>query len=125
MNGRTEKRVAEILIAVYLLIAAICTAVPLALGSRMSPRATLAGRVAFPVILALWVTSDARTRRQGLCYDFDTFIFFAWPVVLPWYLFRTRGARALLTVLYFAGLCLAAGVVAGLGAYGFALLLGR
>jgi len=48
-----------------------------------------------------------QTSRR-LCYDYDSFVFFAWPVVVPVYLFQTRGARAFLTLLCFAGICVIA-----------------
>jgi hypothetical protein len=57
--------------------------------------------VTLPFLLAYWVVTDARRRNRTLCYDFDTFVFFAWPILIPIYLFQTRGIRALMTLLYF------------------------
>ena len=82
-------------------------------GTQMSPRARTAADFALSLILAWWVIADARKRGKRLCYDYDAFIFFFWPVVLPVYLFQTRRARAFLTVLCFAGICAVAGIVAG------------
>ena len=48
--------------------------------------------------MALWVLSDAMERRRRLPYDFGSFVFFASPLVVPIYLFSTRGWRALLTI---------------------------
>ena len=76
-----------------------------------SPFVDLASRFALSLIMALWVTTDAQRRRRPLCYDHGSFVFFAWPVIVPIYLFQTRGARAVLTLLYFAGLWLVAGAV--------------
>jgi len=124
MNAWRMKLAAEILLTVYLLFSAVCWALPAASGVKMSVGAAFAERIAFPVILASWVASDARARRRSLCYDFDTFIFFAWPIALPYYLFRTRGVRAFLTLLGFAGICMVA-VAFGFAAYGILLLLKR
>jgi hypothetical protein len=44
--------------------------------------------------------------------DSDVFAIFAWPVVVPIYLFRTRGFRAFLTLLCFAGTWLVAMIAA-------------
>src|SRR5262245_16656666 len=66
---------------------------------EISRRADLASRFAFPLVIASWVTADARKRGRQLCYDYDSFVFFASPIVVPVYLFQTRGARALLTLL--------------------------
>jgi hypothetical protein len=64
--------------------------------------AALASMILFPSIMASWVLADARRRRQKLPYDFGSFVFFAWPVVVPIYLFATRGWRAFGTLgLYF------------------------
>ena len=65
--------------------------------------AELLARATLALILAQWVTADARMRQQHLCYDYDSFAFFAWPIVLPVYLFRTRGLRAFLTLLALLG----------------------
>jgi len=50
----------------------------------------------FRFILALWVSFDRRTRDLIVPFEFDAFVFFAWPFVLPWYLYRTRGWSGLL-----------------------------
>jgi len=59
---------------------------------------------AFALVLAGWVLSDAQRRRKPLCYDYDTFIFVAWPLVLPAYLFQSRGPKAFLTIGIFVGI---------------------
>ena len=70
----------------------------------VSDHAGLVSSILFPFLLAFWVVADARRRHRSLCYDFGTFVFFGWPVVVPVYLFQTRGTRAFLTLLYFVGL---------------------
>ena len=93
-------------------------AIAVAVASTMAPdgnlpwRADYVSQLILSLILASWVIADAQKRRRQLCYDFDSFVFFAWPVVLPIYLFRTRGLRAFLTLLCFAGIWLAAMLVA-------------
>lgn len=78
--------------------------------SAITPDATLPRRaeslsqIALSLILASWVIADAHKRQRQLCYDYDTFVFFASPIVVPIYLFQTRGVRAFLTLLCFAGI---------------------
>jgi hypothetical protein len=72
----------------------------------MSKRADLASGVALPLILASWVLSDAQKRGKRLCYDYGSFVFFAWPVIVPVYLVQTRGVRAFVTLLCFMGIML-------------------
>jgi hypothetical protein len=55
--------------------------------------------------------TDARKRGRKLCYDFDSFVFFAGLVVVPVYLFQTRGVRAFLTLLCFGGMLLTGAVL--------------
>ena len=64
-----------------------------------------------PMALASWVIADARQQRRPLCYDYGTFIYFAWPILIPHYLFKTRGVRALLTLIYFAFIALTGGAI--------------
>ena len=82
-------------------------------GAGMPKRAELVSSVAWPFIVASWVMADARKRGRQLCYDYDSFVYFMWPVVVPVYLFQTRGVRALLTLLCFAGIWLIAALAAG------------
>ena len=79
---------------------------------RLTPHADFVLSITFPFLLAFWVTTDARARHRVLCYDFDTFVYFGWPVVIPIYLFQTRGIGAFLTLLCFAGLWVFAWCVA-------------
>jgi hypothetical protein len=88
----------------YLLAYAVLAAP--AMARQAMPDAGLAGTFALSLILALWVLADARKRGRALCYDFGSFVFFAWPLVLPAYLFQTRRWKASFTLLCFGGLWL-------------------
>jgi hypothetical protein len=80
--------------------------------AEASPRSDFASRLTFPFIMAWWVMSDAQKRGRKLCYDFDSFVFFVWPLVVPAYLFQTRGVRAFLTLLCFGGMLLSGVIIA-------------
>ncbi len=45
-------------------------------------------------ILACWVYCDRRQRGFPVPFEFEAFVFFAWPLVVPYYLFSTRDWRA-------------------------------
>jgi|ERR1041385_550490 hypothetical protein len=77
-------------------------------GGQLPGQADLASRLALPLIISYWVTADAQKRGRQLCYDYDSFVFFASPILVPVYLFQSRGARAFLTLLCFAGIWLIA-----------------
>jgi hypothetical protein len=57
--------------------------------------------LSFGVTVMWWVHSDRRARGFGAPFEFDAFVFFLWPILVPYYLYRTRGR---------AGLALAVGV---------------
>ena len=81
-------------------------------GEGIPKRAELLSTIAFSLVIASWVVADARKRGRRLCYDFDSFVYFAWPIVVPVYLFQTRGLRAFVTMLCFAGIWLVSAIVA-------------
>ena len=65
------------------------------------------GSVSQQLFVALWVYLDRQGRRLNLPFEFEAFVFFAWPILLPYYLVKSRGARGLLlTALFFALLVL-------------------
>ena len=49
--------------------------------------------VGFNYILAWWVYGDRHKRGFPVPFEFEAFVFFAWPIALPYYLFSTRGWR--------------------------------
>jgi|HubBroStandDraft_4_1064222.scaffolds.fasta_scaffold102735_2 hypothetical protein len=65
-------------------------------GARLRRKPRLLGRPT----LSWWLCADRNGRRFSAPYEFETFAFFAWPMVVPYYLYRTRRGRGLL--LFFA-----------------------
>jgi hypothetical protein len=53
-------------------------------------------RFEFNLILTLWVRADRQFRGFRVPFEFDAFVFFGWLVVVPYYLYRSRGGRGLL-----------------------------
>jgi hypothetical protein len=58
----------------------------------------------FRLLLTRWVLADSRARDFGVPYEFGAFVFWGWPVVVPYYLYRSRGGRGLLLFLGICGL---------------------
>ena len=50
----------------------------------------------FGALLAWWVYADRRARRMGMPWEFEALVLFLWPIVFPYYLYRTRGWIGLL-----------------------------
>jgi hypothetical protein len=55
---------------------------------------------------AWWTCVDRRRCRAGLQFEFDAFVFFGWPIVVPYYSFRTRSSRTALSTCLLWGLYL-------------------
>jgi hypothetical protein len=70
--------------------------------------------VAQQLFVALWVYLDRQRRHLNLPFEFDAFVFFAWPIVLPYYLVKSRGAFGLLLAALFFTLVVLPSVVAAL-----------
>jgi|SRR5712692_762524 len=45
------------------------------------------------VAVILWLQKDARRTGVGAVQDWGYFLLLAWPVVIPWYAFKTRGRK--------------------------------
>ena len=58
---------------------------------------------AFGMLWAIgwWLRTDSRRRGVLAVYDLGFFLYLAWPVVMPYYLVKTRGAKGLLAILCF------------------------
>ncbi len=80
------------------------------LGAPRGPSAIVAALASYIFVtsLGLWVLADAARRQRTLPYDFGSFVFFAWLLVVPLYLWSTRRWRAFIPLLLFALLYLLA-----------------
>jgi hypothetical protein len=89
-----EERTADITLRVAKLAAVFCSfaaAIYAAVQTEPSPVVSLflSGGPLLAVIL--WLQKDARRTGVGAVQDWGYFLLLAWPVVIPWYAFRTRG----------------------------------
>jgi hypothetical protein len=64
------------------------------------------------LLVATWVYFDRQGRDLGLPFEFDAFVFFAWPIALPYYLVKSRGSRGLLLFAVFFALLVVPAVIA-------------
>jgi hypothetical protein len=53
-----------------------------------------------------WVKHDNKQYKIGLVYDLGLFLYMAWVIVVPYYLFKTRGLKAFITLFSFVGIYL-------------------
>jgi hypothetical protein len=73
-------------------------------------------------VIGWWLVRDSGKRGVGLVLDMGLFLYIAWPLVMPYYLLKTRGAKGLLVILGFLGVYLGGAVV---GAIFYAFLIFR
>lgn len=50
-----------------------------------------------------WIKDDTKRSGESWPIDLGLFLFFAWPVIVPYYLVKTRGIGGLKRVLAFVG----------------------
>ncbi len=62
-------------------------------GGQMSHGASLLYTAALSLIVVWGVELDRRRRGQGAPFQYSEFMFFFWYLLLPHYLFKTRGWR--------------------------------
>jgi hypothetical protein len=83
----TTLRVAIFTATICSIAAAIYTLADLEPAPIMSMLLMLAPL--FAVIL--WLQKDSQRSGVGVVLDWGMFVWFAWPVVIPWYAFKSRG----------------------------------
>ena len=90
---------AIVALSVLTLISAIARSI-LALHHLSLPaESQLLYDLSWQALLACCVHFDRRSRLLRLPFEFDAFVFFAWPFVVPYYLHKTRGGPGWLLVL--------------------------
>jgi hypothetical protein len=78
------------------LTAAFCsvvTALYVAVALDPAPILGLFVSIAPLTAVCLWLQKDARRTGVGSVLDWGFFLWLLWPVLIPWYAFKTRGIR--------------------------------
>ena len=89
-----HERADDIRLRVAKLAALFCSlaaAVYAATQSEPSPIMALCLSGVPLLAVILWLQKDARRTGVGAVQDWGYFLLLAWPIVVPWYAFRTRG----------------------------------
>lgn len=87
-----------IVLAVFFLLGNLGGCVYLAAGRPPSSRFILLYTVGVFWAIAAWIIADARRLGVALPFDIGWFAFFAWPLVLPYHVFKTRGLKGFVTL---------------------------
>lgn len=58
----------------------------------------------FALLVAVWAKKEPGLNRFSPPFEFGAFMYFAWPLVLPYYLCKTRGIEGVVTFMGFVAL---------------------
>ena len=116
--SNTPSRIAALAVLLYAFVAVTQIVSGVYLGRDLEPpdSFSLLYALGFIWVIGWWLRSDSRRRGVSWPLDMGLFIYIAWPIVLPYYLLKTRGQKGLLVILLFAGVyagALVAGAVLG------------
>lgn len=87
----------------YLIAVQVVTGLYLAREAKLPPAFSLLYPLGFLWVVGWWLRQDSRGRGVRWVFDMGLFLYIAWPVVMPYYLLKTRGAKGLLAILAFVG----------------------
>ncbi len=76
-------------------------------GEAISESTSFLWDVCFAYCVVLWIEKDRKSKSISAPFEYQAFVFFFWPLVVPYYLFQTRGWS---------------GLVQGIGLFAFACL---
>ena len=100
--------------------AAVCSVAAAIYGAAQAeplPIMAIGLSVAPVLAVILWVQKDARRTGVAAVHDLGMFLWFTWPVAIPWYAFKTRGPGGWKLALGLIALCLSASAIGGLAAW--------
>lgn len=91
------------LLYLYLIAAQVIAGVYLAREAELPPAFSLLYSLGFLWVVGWWLRRDSRALGVVWVFDMGLFLYIAWPVIMPYYLLKTRGAKGFLAILAFAG----------------------
>jgi hypothetical protein len=91
------------LLYLFLIIAHGIRGVYLGRAAEPPPAFTLLCALGLLWAVGWWLRRDSAKRGVGWVFDMGLFLYIAWPLLMPYYLFKTRGAKGLLAILAFIG----------------------
>jgi hypothetical protein len=64
-------------------------------GAEPSDQSSYLWAFGFSLFVAWWVEADRKLRAISAPFEYAAAVFFAWPILLPLYLYKSRGAKGL------------------------------
>jgi hypothetical protein len=84
----------DLTLRVAILTALVCSAATMVYGlAELEPDPIVSTLLTFApaITVILWLQKDAHRTGVADVQDLGLFLWFAWPVVIPWYAFKSRG----------------------------------
>ena len=95
----------------FLIVTQLISGVYLASGREAPPTFVAVYVFGFFWMIGWWLRDDSKRQEIKWVYDIGFFLYLAWPVVLPYYLLKSRGVKGILAILAFIGVYLGATVL--------------
>ena len=108
MKLRAYLTPANVMVYTFMPVVQFAAGCGAALGLEPSAPFNLLHALGYVYVLGYWLLHDSRRHElSGIC-DLGLWLLLAWPLLLPYHLFKTRGVRALIPILLFCAVfCLA------------------
>lgn len=90
-----------VLLYSFLFITQVVNGIYLSADIELPPAYTFLYPLSLLWIIGWWLQKDSRRRNVQWVFDMGLFLYIAWPFIMPYYLFKTRGIKALLIILAF------------------------
>jgi hypothetical protein len=91
------------LLYTFLVITQLGRGLYFASETELPPAFELINTLGFLWVIGWWLRTDSRKRGIPWVYDMGFFLNIAWPLIMPNYLLKSRGAKGLLVILGFVG----------------------
>ncbi len=120
LSGCTKHAMATVLLRILSpapLLYSLVVITQFAYGAYLGAELEFPGAATFIFTVGLlwavgwWLRRDNRRRGVLSIYDIGFFLYLAWPIVMPYYLIKTRGAKGLVVMLGFVAAYVGAAMV--------------
>jgi len=93
----------SVLVYLFLLVRGLAAGAYSARHAEPSGAFVLVFYVGFLILTGYWFEMDSRKRGVNWVWDLGFLLYLTWPLAIPFYLFKTRGAKAFLILLSLIG----------------------
>jgi hypothetical protein len=95
----------------FLVVTRIIAGIYTASGTEQPRAYLLLYPLSFLWILGLWLQKDSRKNGAPWVFDMGFFLYQAWLIIMPYYLYKTRGGKAYPPIFAFIGIYIGADLI--------------